>query len=199
MNEQMADLGPLPSRILVAGLGRTGAEEGAEAASLAMELCAIVGVGENSDKMIMVALCHDDVLQANDLPQSLPWPATVTRLSVGSTSLIPLYKHDAKFISKQGMEILLLRLAVQACTDLITHMGFVCVDFADVRYIAGSGGDGVLGIGYGAGRETGARDAAVNALRAIDHQIWYGRFCHLLATIYGSSNMTAGVLPRLRV
>ena len=228
MNEQMTDLEPLNSRLLVVGLGRTGtaavqkltgkihgvecldvteltekirndirescglfligAEEAAETASLARELFDIMGT--QSDRKIMVALCLDDAPRADDLPQLLPWPAKVTRLSVGNVSLIPLLEHDTEFMAKQGMDVLLLRLAVQACTDLITHTGFICVDFADVRYIAGRGGEGVLGIGYGTGPENGSRDAARNALCAIDRQIWYGRYCHLLSTIYASSNMT---------
>lgn len=56
-----------------------------------------------------------------------------------------------------------LRQGVQGISDLITKVGMINIDFADVRTIMAGQGDALMGIGLGEG-ENRAVDAATNAI-----------------------------------
>ena len=59
-----------------------------------------------------------------------------------------------------------LRQGVQGICDLITLPGLINLDFADVRTIMKDAGTALMGIGFSAGDENRARDAAEKALRS---------------------------------
>jgi cell division protein FtsZ len=56
-----------------------------------------------------------------------------------------------------------LRQGVQGISDLITEVGYINIDFADVRTIMNGQGDALMGIGIGSG-DNRAVDAATNAI-----------------------------------
>jgi cell division GTPase FtsZ len=119
------------------------------------------------------------------------WPAKVARLAVNRDSII-LHQPDAsEYISEQGLLNLLFRLAVQQITDLITHISFICVDFADVKAIFSYGGYGWVGIGNGSGSDGGARDAVLDALLALNRQgAPVSNALGILVNIYASTSAT---------
>jgi cell division protein FtsZ len=57
-----------------------------------------------------------------------------------------------------------LRQGVQGISDLVTLPGLINLDFADVRTIMSDAGNALLGIGMGAGGESRAVDAAMQAV-----------------------------------
>ncbi len=57
-----------------------------------------------------------------------------------------------------------LRQGVQGISDLVTLPGLINLDFADVRTIMSDAGNALLGIGMGAGGESRAVDAAIQAV-----------------------------------
>lgn len=123
------------------------------------------------DAGVLVAVISDRHVPVNpETSMHTRWPAKVVRLAVNHDS-ITLHQPDAaEFMSEQGLLNLLFRLAVQQITDLITHISFICVDFADVKSICSYGGYGWVGIGHGSGSDGGARDAVRNALLALNRQ-----------------------------
>src|SRR2546427_4383962 len=59
-----------------------------------------------------------------------------------------------------------LRQGVQGICDLITLPGLINLDFADVRTVMEGSGSALMGIGFSAGAENRAREAAERALRS---------------------------------
>lgn len=77
--------------------------------------------------------------------------------------LLKIGERRTKVTEAFSMADDVLRQGVQGISDLITEVGYINIDFADVRTIMDGKGDALMGIGIGSG-DNRAVDAATNAI-----------------------------------
>ena len=77
--------------------------------------------------------------------------------------LLKLGERRTKVTDAFSMADDVLRQGVQGISDLITEVGYINIDFADVKTIMNGRGDALMGIGLGSG-DNRAVDAATNAI-----------------------------------
>ena len=119
------------------------------------------------------------------------WLTSVAKLVVNENCFAAWDDLVTEHMGVRSLNRLMLRLAVEQITDLVTRQGFVCIDFADVKWGIKNGRHGHLGVGYGSGNECGARDAVEGAIAMLERQeAQLEAVSSLLINIYGSSNMT---------
>jgi cell division protein FtsZ len=104
--------------------------------------------------------------------------------------ILSVVDKDVTFANALAMVDTVLYNATKGIADIISGVGYVNVDFADVRTVMSGMGDALMGIGMARG-EHRAIEAAQNALNSpiLEGMSIYGAQ-GLLVNITGSSNMT---------
>ncbi|MBK7185175.1 MAG: cell division protein FtsZ [Ignavibacteria bacterium] len=104
--------------------------------------------------------------------------------------ILTVVDKDVTFANALAMVDTVLYNATKGIADIISGVGYVNVDFADVRTVMSGMGDALMGIGMATG-EHRAIEAAQNALNSpiLEGMSIYGAQ-GLLVNITGSSNMT---------
>lgn len=151
------------------------------------------GVVEHAAQLkIFVVVISDQEFPEEWTDLSQPtWLTSVAKLVVNENCFAAWDDLVTEHMGVRSLNRLMLRLAVEQITDLVTRQGFVCIDFADVKWGIKNGRHGHLGVGYGSGNECGARDAVEGAIAMLERQeAQLEAVSSLLINIYGSSNMT---------
>lgn len=104
--------------------------------------------------------------------------------------ILTIVDRDVSFIDALAMVDNVLYNATKGIADIISGVGYVNVDFADVRTVMSSAGDALMGIGQARG-EHRALEAATNALNSpiLEGMSIYGAL-GLLVNITGGHSMT---------
>lgn len=104
--------------------------------------------------------------------------------------ILTIVDRDVSFIDALAMVDNVLYNATKGIADIISGVGYVNVDFADVRTVMSSMGDALMGIGQARG-EHRALEAATNALNSpiLEGMSIYGAL-GLLVNITGGHSMT---------
>lgn len=104
--------------------------------------------------------------------------------------ILTIVDRNVSFIDALAMVDNVLYNATKGIADIISGVGYVNVDFADVRTVMSSMGDALMGIGQGRG-EHRALEAATNALNSpiLEGMSIYGAL-GLLVNITGGHSMT---------
>lgn len=89
--------------------------------------------------------------------------AVDTLITIPNQHLLKIVPRDTPVPEALLVADDVLRQGVQGISDLITKVGMINIDFADVRTIMSGQGDALMGIGIGEG-ENRAVDAATNAI-----------------------------------
>ncbi|MBN2652360.1 MAG: cell division protein FtsZ [Spirochaetales bacterium] len=89
--------------------------------------------------------------------------AVDTLITIPNQNLMKLNSKNLSIVDAFSLADDVLLKGVKGISDLITHPGYINIDFADVRTVMNGRGDALMGIGHGTG-DNMAVDAATNAI-----------------------------------